>query len=264
MSFFQRFPISSVNRQALLLSGAALLLCLGGCGSDEPPGSSQPPPSGPSQSAAEHSPTTAAALQDHDARALHDAGIETFAIGLGGADARAVLQGISLLEQATLAAPEVSTYWVDLADAYLASGIALQYPHAIDILWMLYQEGDAQKDALLARLTEAYALVGNANAAFTVAKTRLQQAETGHADKAGLQMALLAPGNGRFAETSKALADKAAQLDGRDYLLLLASTIEEVSGNTQSAAALLDQALAKIDDPELAKYARQVRERMTP
>jgi len=263
MKPLQVFLNNIAGKPIALFYLAALVLCLAGCGSDKP---SDAPSvtSSPSQNINKQSPSPNSPLKEHGAGVLHDTGVETFAIGLGSDDTLAIMQGISLLEQATVAAPDETIYWIDLADAYLSSGIALQYPHAIDIFWMLYQEGDSQKDPLLARLTEAYALVGNYDAAFTVAKARLQQAKAEHSDMAALQLVLLAPGNGRFAETSRALVDKSAELGGRDYLLLLASTIEDLSGNTQAATKLLDQALAKIDNPELAKYASQVRERMTP
>lgn len=261
---FQRFFTISMTRPVVLLAALALVLCLSACGSDDAPVSAKSSVTSPAPSTATAPPAATTALRVLDAQALHDAGLEAFAIGLAGDDVATIMRGVSLLEQATLAAPEMTTYWVDLADAYLASHVALQYPHAIDILWMLYREGDPQQDALLARLAEAYVLVGNPQAAFTVAKARLQQAESGHADRAALQLLLLAPGNGRFAETIQALLDKSAQLGGRDYLLLLAATLEELSGNTPAAIKLLDQALARIDNPELAEYARQARARMTP
>lgn len=260
----QSFFTISIARPLVLLAALAIVLCLSACGSDDAPVSTKPSATSPAPTTATTQPAATTDLRDLDARTLHDAGLEAFAIGLAGDDVATIMRGVSLLEQATLAAPEMTTYWVDLADGYLASQVPLQYPQAIDILWMLYQEGDVQQDALLARLTEAYVLVGNPQAAFTVAKARLQQAESGHADRAALQLLLLAPGNGRFAETIQALLDKSAQLGGRDYLLLLAATLEELSGNTPAAVKLLDQAIARIDNPELVKYARQAQARMMP
>ena len=89
---------------------------------------------------------------------LHETGIDTFAMGISSDDPAAIMQGISLLEQATLASPDEDAYWLDLADAYMASGNVLQYPYAVEIYWMLYQENNTRKDALLTRLIEAYAM----------------------------------------------------------------------------------------------------------
>jgi len=195
---------------------------------------------------------------------LYEIAVEIFAIGISSDDPAAVMHGISLLEQATIASPDETTYWVDLADAYMASGIVLQYPYAIDIYWMLYNEDNSQKDVLLTRLIEAYTKVDNYNAAFEVAIIRLSDAGDQQIDNAALHLALLAISNSMFDKAATALIEKAEKVDNSAYLLLLASSLKEASGDMESSVKLLDGILGDQKNTIFFELIYQAKQRMKP
>lgn len=228
-----------------------LLLILVGCGADVPEvpvgvNHGGKPVDGPS-----------AAL-------LHETGVDLFASGLASDDIDAIVQAIDLLEQAALTAPYNNAYWLDLADAYMNSGLATEYPNAIDTYWMLYEEGDSQADALLARLVEAYQQVGNQQAAFDVASERLKQATEKQSSSAGLQLTWLAFTNGQIDKTTELLVDKADDLDKPGVLLLLASSLKELTDDNEAALDLIEDALDEFDkNSPSAKLAEQIRARLS-
>ena len=201
-------------------------------------------------------------LSSPSSQFLYETAIEIFTIGISSDDPAAVMQGISLLEQATIASPDETTYWVDLADAYMASEIALQYPYAIDIYWMLYNEDNPQNNVLLTRLIEAYTKVDNYNAAFEVATIRLSQADDKQVDNAALHLTMLAMSNSMFDKAAKALIEKAEKVDTSAYLLLLASTLKEATGDIESSVKMLDDILGDSKNTIFFELISQAKQRM--
>ena len=196
---------------------------------------------------------------------LHDSGVELFASGLASEDLDAIIQAIDLLEQAAIGAPSNNVYWLDLADAYMNSGLATEYPYAIETYWMLYQEKDPQADAILARLANAYQEVGNRKAAFDVASERLKQANEKQSGSAGLQLTLLAFANGGIDKTVELLVDKADDLDEPGTMLMLAASLKELVNDREAALDLVEDALDELDkNSPSAKLAEQMRGRMLP
>ncbi len=193
---------------------------------------------------------------------LHETGVETFALGISSDDPGALVQGISLLEQAALADPDNSIYWIDLADAYMASGNVLEYSYAIDIYWMLLSEDNPQQDALLSRLIEAYTRAGNFSAAFDAAIMRLAKSKPEQVDKAGLHLAMIAMSFGAFDKAAKALIKKAGDIDDSAYLLLLAASLEQVSGDSDLSKDLLNKILDDNQNIRFAKSIEQAKQRM--
>lgn len=247
---------TSRNWRSSLLALATVLL-LASCGADE-----QQPAAPKQPSAGQALPAT---LPDSQAEALHRSGLETYTAGIGGDDPAAVLAGIGLLERAALGIPANTPYWLDLADAYLYSGIALNYPKAIDIYWMLLADPSANQDALLARLAEAYDRVGNCNAAFSAASERLRRAGPQQANQASLQLAMMSLGCDRFEQAAASLSDKAKTLDNAAYQWLLASALQEAAGDPKSAVSAIDQALKQLGaNPAAKEMALRERARMAP
>jgi tetratricopeptide (TPR) repeat protein len=196
---------------------------------------------------------------------IHDSGVETVASGFGAGDPGAVISGIALLEAAARASPGNTAFWLDLADAYANSGIATEIPYAIDIYWMLLAESPSSQDALLVRLTETYARIGNRDAAHTVGVERLRRAPPEKTDQAALHLVLLALANNRLAETATVLAEKSKSLSKPAYLFLLSSACEEAAGNSRAAMSLLDDAIRKLDgNPAALAVANRARERLSP
>lgn len=264
MHYFLNTFTHSFFRQTFLLIGLALIFCLSGCGSDETPGS-QSVTSKPQHLKQQPNQLPVKATELVEAQRLHNVGIETFAIGLGAEDVTAVVQGITMLEEATLKAPDNNAYWVDLADAYISSELAVYYPGAVNIYWMLYQEEEGQRDAMLSRLVNAYQKVGNRQAAFDAAALQLQRASEQQVNQAALQITWLAFANGQSHEAAKQLTDKAKDLGRQDFLLLLAASLKELVEDRDGAIKLVDQALAKMgNDTESARLAKQMRGRLTP
>ena len=105
-----------------------------------------------------------------DAARAHQLGVALFAAARNDADARAV--AIQSLEEAVALAPNERRYVLDLADAYLRSGTDVGAVLAIDLYEEVLAE-DPQSDALRARLAEAYAAIGNFDAAMDFAAGRL-------------------------------------------------------------------------------------------
>lgn len=262
MHFFPAIFSFKTLKQVISLFSFILLLLLAGCGSDDHIESSAQ-----DTSKSAHQQTTTPPPQNRleslDSQSLHDTAIELFAMGLSTDDPATIMKATAMLEEAVTINPDNTAYWIDLADAYLNSGIVLQYPYAIDIYWMLYQEGDPQKTALLTRLAEAYHKIGNLEATFSVSRKRLELSNPAEAAHAGLYLAMLAPGNGKFRETIQALKKKAEALDDPGYLLLLAAALGEVS-ESEDAIELLDKAIAEVSNPDLLKLAKQAKERMVP
>ncbi|MCX7627369.1 MAG: hypothetical protein N2Z69_03020, partial [Methylophilaceae bacterium] len=209
--------------------------------------------------------TIPAMLSEAEAAALHRSGLEAYAAGLAGDDPAAVLAGITLLERAALGIPANSAYWLDLADAYVNSGIALKYPKAIDIYWMLLLEPQANQDALLARLVEAYDRVGNCDAAFSAATERLRRATPEQANQASLQLAMMSLGCDRMGMAAAKLAEKAKTLDRSAYQWLLASALQEAADDPKAAVNAIDQALKQLDaNPAAKEMALRERARIAP
>lgn len=112
----------------------------------------------------------AQAPESGDAARAHELGVALFAAARNDAQARAA--AIRSLEEAVALAPGELRYVLDLADAYLRSGTDVGAVLAID----LYEEqlkADPRNDPLRARLAEAYAAVGNFDAALDYAASRL-------------------------------------------------------------------------------------------
>jgi len=195
---------------------------------------------------------------------LHDTGIALFAAGLGSEDVAALMQGISLLEEATLAGPDNNAYWIDLADAYLSSGLAVFYPAAIDIYWMLYNEDKSQPEALLSRLVAAYQNVGNQRAAFETAVLQLDRAKD-TTDVAALQLTLLAFAQGRTQEAAEILVKRAGKIKNPAPLLYLAASLKDLDGDSAAALKLSDQALAKLrNNPQMTRLVEDLRGGLNP
>ncbi len=243
------FQKSFKSHYYVLMFFSLFFLFLNGCGSDD---------------SDKNKTQSQVVLNTLPSQLLYETGIETFAIGVSGDDPAATMQGISLLEQAVIASPDEITYLIDLADAYMASGIVLQYPYAVDIYWMLYNEGNQQKDALLVRLAEAYAKAGNYNAAFEVAMIRLSEADDKQVDNAALHLTLLAMSNNMFDKAAKALIKKAGKKDNSAYLLLLAASLKEASGDVDSSVKLLDKTLKDQKNTKFFELVYQAKQRMKP
>lgn len=246
------------SARLLLAVLATATLLLSGCGSDSPPPASTTTTKKPAAATPVQPPPYAADL-------LHANGVAAVTTGISAGDSTSVMNGISLLEKAALAAPENTPYWIDLADAYANSGLATEQPHAIEIYWMLLADASTNQDAIFTRLAETYARIGNHSAAYAVGAERLKRAAPERVEHAALHFVLLALANNSLAEASAVVVEKSKSLSKPAYLLLLASAIEEASDNPVRASALIDEALKKLDGNSSAHAAAtQARKRFPP
>lgn len=250
------------SKSCLSVLGLLLLACLAGCGSEETSPQS-------SQTTAQSSQTASQPLQKRlgalDSQSLHDTAIELFALGISSDDPAAIIQATALFEEAVTANPEETAYWIDLADAYMLSDIPTQYPYAVDIYWMLLKEQDAPKDILLGRLSEAYYTLGNTQLAYDTAYERLKLASDKQVKTAAYSFAYMAVANRSINPAVKVLQEKAERQDNPAYILLVASLLQELTGDKNKAIELIDKALAEgaVGSP-LMKVAEAERRRLSP
>lgn len=263
-------PLRTALHAVPLAIALALAVSLTGCGKDDAP-HDPAAARGANQAAATESARASAGqpstppLATPGAALLHDTGVETYAVGYGSDDPTAILRGISLLEQAAQADPGNDGLWLDLADAYLSSGLITEYPYAIDIYWMLLDTDAIPDDLLLGRLSVAYGKVGNSQGAFDTGVERVKRAGGDEVNAAALQLALLAPATDSYNRAAGVLIDKAGQLPDPAYLLLIASALEDAGGDRETAVKLIDQALEKLDSKSpAAVMARRERGRLSP
>lgn len=250
------------SRCAALFCCLAFFLYLSGCGSDETTGT---PASTSSKSASEQARTqpSQSPVKETTSQALHESAVELFALGISGDDPSAVMQATSLFEQAVAADPDNTAYWIDLADAYMLSDIPGQYPYAIDIYWILLKEKDSQQDILLGRLADAYFKTGQTQLAFDASMKRLELAQDDRVELAAYSLAYMALANRSFVPAVNALKTKAGSHQNPTYLLLVASLLEDASGNPAGAVELINKALQKGQDGSpLAQLAENERRRI--
>lgn len=250
--------------KATFVCGLSLLLLLAGCGSDDQAVEKtqhSKAKSQPQQVSVKGAPK--ALQQGATPEMLHETGVELFTAGLSSDDPAAIMQATAMLEEAVIISPEKTEYWVDLADAYMLSDIPVQYPFALDIYWMLLQEKDAKTDIILARLADAYFKQGDFPEAFEAGRERLKQAQSDQVKPAAYDLAYLAIANRSQKEAISALKDKSEDDQEPAYLLLVASLLEESSGNRDHAVDLIDKALQESNkDSALSELARSERRRM--
>jgi tetratricopeptide (TPR) repeat protein len=176
-------------------------------------------------------------------------------------DAEGLERAVTLLEQAVTDNPRNDRYKVDLADAYMYLNNELSVALAID--WYLdVLSRDGRNDALLARIAEAYARLGNYDTAFEYAGMRLK-AGTDSAYPAALQMALLALDSRDYPRGIAELQRLLGQRPNEQAARLLLAAVEEQAGDKAKALALVQQVIsAAPKDAPLAAQAQQMKERI--
>lgn len=175
-----------------------------------------------------------------DARRLHDLGVALFAAARDDTGARS--QAIRLLEEALALAPTERRYRLDLADAYLRSGIDVGAALAIDLYEAVLAE-DPQSDALRARLAEAYAALGNFDTALDFAASRLAAPGTPDPTAVG-QVAVLAARGGRLERGIAALEGVLRRSPRDNGARLLLATLYAAHGEQRRALDFADAVLA--------------------